>query len=54
MSEKLTDLDETILELKQKISQDPDPFLLEELEKLYTIRANQIDRLLVDAQGEAK
>jgi hypothetical protein len=38
---KLLDLDSTILDIKRKISNDPDPFLVEVLKKLETIRSNQ-------------
>ena len=37
----LSDLDHTITELKLKISNDPDPFLVELLARLMVIRDNQ-------------
>ena len=37
----LQDLDSTILDVRRKISEDPDPFLLEVLMKLETIRSYQ-------------
>ena len=40
MSIKLSDLDETIIELMSKISVDPDPFLVEVLNRLVVIRDN--------------
>jgi hypothetical protein len=49
MIDKLSDLDDTILELKKRISEDPDPFLVQELEKLQLIRANQQERLVARA-----
>ncbi|MFC1803369.1 hypothetical protein ACFL0D_05320 [Thermoproteota archaeon] len=41
MSKELLDLDHTIKELKMKISIDPDPFLLDILNRLLVIRGNQ-------------
>jgi hypothetical protein len=38
---KLLDLDSTIIDIKRKISKDPDPFLVEVLMKLETVRRNQ-------------
>jgi hypothetical protein len=41
MSRELLDLDHTIIELKTKISTDPDPFLIDILNRLMVIRENQ-------------
>ena len=41
MSRELLDLDHTIIELKTKISADPDPFLVDVLNRLIIIRENQ-------------
>jgi hypothetical protein len=41
MSRELLDLEHTIKDLKNKISDDPDPFLLDLLNRLMIIRENQ-------------
>lgn len=50
MVDTMKDLESTILEVRQKISDDPDPFLIEVLSKLVTIRDNQQEYLMRKAQ----
>ena len=53
MVDTLKDLDSTIIEIKQRISQDPDPLLVEILRKLEAVRGNQqdiLERKAVDKQ----
>lgn len=54
MSFRLSDLDDTITELKLKISVDPDPFLVELLNRLMIIRENQQVVLVEKAYREKK
>ena len=41
----LLDLNSTIIEVRRKISEDPDPFLVEVLKKLEVVRSHQQDIL---------
>jgi len=47
----LKDLDSTIIDIKRKISEDPDPFLIEVLKKLETVRSNQQTNLEYSARN---
>ena len=42
---QLQDLDSTIVDIRRKISEDPDPFLVEVLKKLETVRSHQQNNL---------
>ena len=54
MVDTLKDLDSTIFELRQRISKDPDPLLVEILRKLETVRGNQQDILEKKAEEKQK
>ena len=41
----LQDLDSKIIDIRRKISEDPDPFLVEVLKKLITIRSQKQNNL---------
>ena len=50
VSYELSNLDHTIKEVRNKISQDPDPFLVDLLKRLTTIRENQQSVLVERAE----
>jgi hypothetical protein len=50
----LSNLDHTIQEIKNKISEDPDPFLIDMLKQLTTIRENQQTTLVEKAEKREK
>ena len=49
VSRELLDLDNTIKELKTKLSSDPDPFLVDVLTRLTVIKENQQKNLIYKA-----
>ena len=50
VSYQLSNLDQTIQKVRNKISEDPDPFLVEMLKQLKTIRENQQNILVKRAE----
>jgi hypothetical protein len=54
MFSNLTVLDATIKELKNKVSEDPDPFLIDVLDRLLVIKKNQQETLVKKAHIEEK
>lgn len=46
MQNELYDMDQTIRDIKIKISKDPDPFLIDVLKRLLVIRENQQTELV--------
>ena len=54
MLRSLTVLDATIKELKNKVSEDPDPFLIDVLDRLLVIKNNQQEALVKKAYIEEK
>ena len=51
MLNELNSLDTTIKELKNKVSEDPDPFLIDILDRLLIIKNNQQETLIKKAKN---
>ena len=51
MINELYSLDTTIREIKNKVSEDPDPFLIDILDKLLIIKNNQQETLIKKAKN---
>jgi hypothetical protein len=49
MTQELSSLDHTILDIKTKLSSDPDPFLIDLVKRLIIIRDNQQNILVKKA-----
>ena len=54
MIKELNSLDNSINELKNKISEDPDPFLIDILNRLLIIKNNQQETLVEKAYTKEK